>query len=408
MAEESGPLVISDDKSDALPTKAGLQHVLTYRPDIDGLRTVAVFSAILFHCDNVIFPWGYTGVDIFFVISGYLITGILLKQSAKSTFTYADFYSRRIRRIFPTLLLVIGTSVVLGLLLYPKPERRELAFKSFCATVFGVNFAMVFTEESSLVQSKFVNPLEHFWSLSVEEQYYIFWPFVVALLVRLRPVAAVAVQLVLFAIFFGTHVLLYVYFQPPPPIDLNFYQYFISPSRFWNMSAGGLLAYATFLRSSSPWIFSPCFASFLSLFGMLLLAIPVVLMKSRDETPGLWTVFPVFGTVLLILAGMNSVLNKYVLATPPFVFLGKISYALYMWHYPLLHFVPYIHPTEPQPVYLQPYSVVAFSILLSIPTVKLLEDPIRIYKPRLAVPLLALGMVITSAASLAWYIDLSQ
>ncbi|KAF0713209.1 hypothetical protein As57867_004446, partial [Aphanomyces stellatus] len=184
----------TSSENSILPTKSSApgkptppQHSIAYRADIDGLRTVAVVPVLLFHAYPAAFPGGFVGVDIFFVISGYLISSILFREMALHKFTYANFYIRRVRRIFPTLVLVLAATSYLGCLYLLVPKLKALAATMLAGTLFGANLQLVSLERGYWDDDMKENPLLHLWSLGVEEQFYFLWPCLSAVLVKLAP-----------------------------------------------------------------------------------------------------------------------------------------------------------------------------------------------------------------------------
>ncbi|KAF0708340.1 hypothetical protein As57867_006364, partial [Aphanomyces stellatus] len=173
------------------PKQDPTHHSITYRPDIDGLRALAVIPVVIFHAYPELLPGGFIGVDIFFVISGFLISSILYKEHAKGKFTYADFYARRIRRIFPALILVLGFTLVLGCLWLLAKPLKTMAATLVAGGLFSANLQLLSYEEGYFDASIKENPLLHLWSLGVEEQFYILWPMFVAFVVRLPPRQAI-------------------------------------------------------------------------------------------------------------------------------------------------------------------------------------------------------------------------
>ncbi|KAG9416215.1 hypothetical protein AC1031_000610 [Aphanomyces cochlioides] len=178
------------------------EHAVTYRPDIDGIRALAIVPVVIFHAYTWHLRGGLIGVDIFFVISGYLISGILFKEFAKQKFTYANFYSRRIRRIFPALILVLAFTLIMGYLWADKMQMKALAETMYAGGLFGANIELLLVELGEDRMSIFLNPLLHLWSLGVEEQFYIFWPLFASLVVRMPPRFAIMSQVIVIAVSF--------------------------------------------------------------------------------------------------------------------------------------------------------------------------------------------------------------
>jgi peptidoglycan/LPS O-acetylase OafA/YrhL len=362
----------------------------SYRPDIDGLRGIAVLAVIAFHAFPRILRGGFVGVDIFFVISGFLISNILFRNLEAGSFRYAEFYSRRIRRIFPSLIVILVPCLALGWLLLPN-EFRQLGENVAAGAGFLANFA--YWKESGYFDSSAVQkPLLHLWSLGVEEQFYIFWPLLLGLCWR-KKLNFLAITLFVALGSFATN----LYLTHNDPVAA-----FYSPlARFWELMVGGLLAYILLHRPqlvprSSYWI---------SVGGALLVACGIAFISSERPFPGWWALLPAAGTFLLIAADANAWPNRKILANRTFVWLGVISYPLYLWHWPLLYgarreFVDHMKGVQAGLVLL---AAVALSIVLSWLTYKFVETPIRFgslkqkaVRPLLAImALLVLGGLIT-------------
>ncbi len=297
-----------------------------YRPDIDGLRAIAVLSVVGFHAFGVM--GGYAGVDIFFVISGFLISTIIFEGLDKNSFSFADFYQRRIRRIFPSLFLVLITCLIFGWLALFADEYRELGKHVSSGAGFVSN--LVLWQESgyfdSAAEKKF---LLHLWSLGIEEQFYIFWPLLTFFLWRLRK----HFLWILFGLLF-TSFFLNIWFIGEDSIA-TFYSPF---TRFWELLCGACLAYVT-LYHKILIDFLNRWANACGLIGLLLIAGAISFFSKNLTFPGWWACIPVLGTTLLIIAGTKSWVGKKILSNKILVWFGLISFPLYLWHWPLLTFV---------------------------------------------------------------------
>ncbi|OQR90165.1 acyltransferase, partial [Achlya hypogyna] len=391
---------LSDD------TKIEAKQAHVYRPDVDGLRTLAVVPVVVFHAYPDLLPGGFIGVDVFFVISGFLISGILFKEFERGKFTYAGFYQRRIRRIFPTLILVLGVTFWLGYLYLMAPKLKAMAATMLAGTLFSANLQVLTLEHSYFDLDVKTNPLLHLWSLGVEEQFYIFWPFLASIITKMSYKKAVALQLVVLA----TSFLINVSFLGFHGNDkMSFY---MPLSRFWQMAMGGLLVYVSkeSLREvkykcgeggteiecealPSGWRIDVV-ENVVSATGLLLILLGFGCVNEARSFPGFWALLPTIGATLLIAAGPNAVFNYYVLSNRAVVYIGKISYCLYLWHWPLLVFAIERFPdVEVRPFYLQPYAMVVASIFLSVLTYEDVEGRLRRHKSKLVTPILVLCMV---------------
>lgn len=299
---------------------------LKYRPEIDGLRAIAVMSVILFHAGFTWIPGGYVGVDVFFVISGYLITSILLREHSAGTYSLRDFYERRARRILPALYVVMAVCVPLGWWLMP-PDQLVGLGKSMIATVaFVSNLFFGFTTDY-FDRATELKPLLHTWSLGVEEQFYVVFPLLLALTSRWGPrrqvkcFAAIAIASLGYAEFAWR-------FIP----DGHFYS---ALGRAWELVVGATIAYLGIHRPSSPGRAATLGAS----AGLALVLVSIFLFSPDIPFPGLYALVPTIGSALIIRYATSANPVGAVLASRPFVGIGLISYSAYLWHQPIFAFL---------------------------------------------------------------------
>jgi peptidoglycan/LPS O-acetylase OafA/YrhL len=300
---------------------------LTYRADLDGLRAVAVMSVVVFHAFPSVVRGGFVGVDVFFVISGYLISTIIFTGLEQGTFSFWNFYARRVKRIFPALVLVLATILAFGYFWLLDDEYASVGKHVAAGAGFVANFAL-WQESGYFDAAAHSKPLLHLWSLGIEEQFYILWPLVVWLCWKsqlgllIAPVAIVCVSV-------AANML---------HTEADRVAAFYSPlTRFWELSAGGLLAYLTLRRHVDPTRTSVRKSTVLGLGGAVLLT-GAVMFTPEDRFPGWWAVLPVVGAAAVIAAGEGSWINRHVLAHKVAVWFGLISYPLYLWHWPILSF----------------------------------------------------------------------
>lgn len=303
-----------------------------YRPDIDGLRAIAVILVILFHAFPNAVPGGFVGVDIFFVISGYLISTILYSNLAANRFSILDFYSRRIRRIFPALSIVLAACLILGWFILLPDEYAQLGKHIAGGAGFIQNF-LLWNESGYFDVNGDTKPLLHLWSLGVEEQFYIVWPFLLWIAYRLR-MSLLWVTLIFLA---GSFILNII------DVTSKTVMAFYSPqTRFWELLCGAILAklalntdgVGRYLNSQAESIFK----NGLSLIGLILLIAGFTLINEDRNFPGWWALLPVGGSLILLLAGPHAWMNRLILSHPYLVAIGLISYPLYMLHWPALSF----------------------------------------------------------------------
>lgn len=311
------------------------------------------------------------GVSVFFVISGYLISGIILKRLTVGSFSFLDFYARRSRRIVPALALVLLAVWVVGRFLLWSDEFTSLGQHVFNSALFTENIRL--SKEISYFD-RFVEykPLLHFWSLGIEEQFYLFWPILLVLTFRYRKSWG------LFALFgLGVASLGYkLYDSDPAKVEM----FYLLPARFWELMLGGALAYREFvqrqaLKGSGPVYAGLSVIAFVGLFAFSFFYDPKVI--TQNWYLSLATLVPTLCTVVLIGLGPKAWVNKHVLALPVFTGIGKISYPLYLWHWPALSFlrIYYYHAGETQPSALLVSIAVACSFLLAFLTYRFIELP---------------------------------
>ncbi|MGJ7917722.1 acyltransferase family protein [Massilia sp. LXY-6] len=340
--------------------QASAAHAISYRPDIDGLRAVAVGLVVLFHAWPKWLRSGFIGVDVFFVISGFLITSIILKDLKQRRFTIRGFYVRRIRRIFPALITVVLAVLAFGWYVLLQQEFSQLGKHIAAAAAFLSNLVL-WGEAGYWDNESVTKPLLHLWSLGVEEQFYLVWPVVLALCFRVRFGILAFLALTLTGSFlYG----LYATFHHPAEA------YFSPVSRFWELASGGLVAYAMTKKSPllpMPWL--------VSAIGVALLALGAVLIKGQADFPGAWALLPVLGTCALIAAGNTSFINRRLLGNRLMVKIGLVSYPFYLWHWPLLSFGYIIEGEKPQPT--MKAALVLAALALAFLTYHLVERPVQ-------------------------------
>ncbi|CAL4868695.1 hypothetical protein MMA231_02984 [Asticcacaulis sp. MM231] len=291
---------------------------LQKRADIQGLRGIAVLAVVLFHVSPAALPGGFAGVDIFFVISGYLITQILLRDMEAGGFRLRDFYQRRIRRLFPALYAVLAFTLIAGLLILPPKLLSELVYSQFFTTLFLSNFAFAhladyFDSASSL------KPLLHTWSLGVEEQFYLIFPLALLALHRLA-------RRFLWPVLGALALLSLTLAQITTKPEAAFY---LPTTRAFEILIGALCVWA-----KARLRLSDALRRWLSLLGLALMIASLILLNDRLPFPGLWALPPCLGAALLLLT--HDGWCNTLIAAPPLTFTGDISYSLYLWHWPLL------------------------------------------------------------------------
>lgn len=301
---------------------------LAYRADIDGLRGLAVLAVVVYHYELAPLHGGFVGVDVFFVISGYLITAIIQKEIERGEFTFGGFYERRVRRIFPALFVVLLATLAAGSWLLLPSDLLKLGSATIATLFFCAN-VLFWRQAGYFASSSEYNPLLHTWTLAVEEQFYIGLPVLLILLHRFakgrRKLVLTVCALVSFA--------LCVWVQPRSP-SITF---FLSPFRAWELLLGGLLAVG-----SVPAIGDRRLREAVALTSLVILLGSFWWIKAGLGFPGWQAAPPVLATAMLIHTGAHGdSLVRRMLSWRPLVFIGLISYSLYLWHWPLLVFVRY-------------------------------------------------------------------
>jgi len=333
---------------------------IEYRADIDGLRAIAVLFVIAFHAFPNTLPGGFIGVDVFFVISGFLISSIIYSKIDNNSFSYTEFYYRRIKRIFPSLVLVLIASLLIGWYVLFADEYKQLGKHITAGAGFSSNLVL-WSEAGYFDNSSETKPLLHLWSLGIEEQFYIFWPILLGIIWKKRHsflfitlfVAATSFTINIFA------------------IDSNQTFAFYSPvTRFWELLIGGILAYIKLYKPH----YVPQNTNRQSTIGILLIALGVLLTR-ENFFPGWWPLLPTIGTFLVIFSAQKSWLNRNILSNRILVSIGLISYPLYLWHWPLLSFARIIDGKNPSNEII--IIAIILSFILAWLTYKLIEQPIR-------------------------------
>lgn len=354
-------------------------HSISYRPEIDGLRALAILPVVLFHAFPALVPGGFTGVDIFFVISGYLITSILLKDIQSGTYSIKTFYARRVRRIFPALMLVLIAALAFGWIMLTPEEYQRLGKHTAGGVGFIANF-MFLKEVGYFDAAADTKPLLHLWSLGIEEQFYIVWPILLALALK-RSWSLLWVIVVLGCGSFLLNI---------SRISLDPGTVFYSPlTRSWELALGAFVAYQVFqpVTRLKNWI--ERFSSIFSVLGFLLIIAGFVFINEKVAFPGWWALLPSLGAAILILTQSNGFIQTKILSNRLLVWVGLISFPLYLWHWPLLSFARIINSETPA-VEVR-FALVILSFILAWATFQWVEKPIRHSKPSKKI---ILGLVI--------------
>lgn len=358
-----------------------------YRPDVDGLRAVAVLAVVIFHAFPKLLPGGFIGVDIFFVISGYLITQIIHSNLDSEKFTVSGFYVRRIRRIFPALLTVVIAVFCAGWLIMLPDEFRKLGKHIFGGSAFVSN--IFFWHESGYFDSSAeTKPLLHFWSLAIEEQYYLVWPLLMAIVWRFKR-NFIAINTLCMLISFSINLYLVKHYPSAA--------YYMPFSRAWELLVGALLAHLT----HNGVRFHPAASKIGSVIGFALIFSSLFLIDSSSTFPGWWALMPTLGTFLILGSAESGWLNRALLSSKPLVILGLISYPLYLWHWPILSLLRINNGQAPSTF--AKLSCLILAGILAYATYLWIERPIRFNPNPKIIPRLLIGMILVFFVGLAGF-----
>src|SRR5690349_4919064 len=361
------------------------------------MRAVAVLLVVLFHVYPRLLTGGFIGVDVFFVVSGFLITGLICSGLRDGTFSLSGFYVRRIRRIFPALAVVLAACMATGWLLLFPADYQNMGKHVAASAAFVANFTL-WGDAGYLDTPSELKPVLHLWSLGIEEQFYILWPLLVLATWRWRH-ATMIVATAIFAASFTWNVAL----SGPEPAAA----FFLPSTRFWELmvgcilalalSEGGLLTFGRWDRGAAT------IRNTLSLLGALAILASAVIVDGRSF-PGWWALLPTMGAALVIAAGPGAFINGQVLSRPSLVWLGKISYPLYLWHWPILAFIRHYHLKGPTD--LMRWGGIVLAITLASLTYRFVETPIRRGAPIALKPLGAVfAMILAGCAGLAVFAE---
>jgi len=336
---------------------------MKYRSDIDGLRALAVLPVVFFHAGFDIFSGGFVGVDIFFVISGFLITSIIVSDLDQDRFSIRDFYERRIRRILPALYTVCTAIIIAGYLFFLPAELENLG-KSLGATLLFVSNILFWSETGYFDASSDLKPLLHTWSLAVEEQFYVFFPLLLLVISKFLKKKYVPILLVCALVSF----VISIWGTEHKP-SATFYW---APTRAWELLLGALLALGFI-----PRIKKQLWSETLGILGICLIVYAVFIFDYDTSFPGINAVFPCFGAGLLIYANQDEgqTLSRKLLSLKPLVLIGLCSYSFYLWHWPVFVFAKYLS-MEPLTGF-QSFGLILLSFSLSVLTWKFIETPFR-------------------------------
>ena len=372
------------------------ERIEHFRPDIEGLRAIAVVLVLLYHADIPLVAGGYVGVDVFFVISGFLITGLLLRELESSgRLSFGGFYARRVRRLLPASALTLLVTLIASLTLLSPLRLPDVAADIASAAGYISNFRFGLAANDYFQANAAPSPVIHFWSLSVEEQFYLVWPAVLLVLftasTRVRHVGRSA-MLIAMGLLSGTSLVLCIWLTG---ID-QAWAFYLLPTRAWELGAGALLA----IGAGHMKVPGVRMATALATLGLAAVAAAALSFTDRTAFPGYAAILPVAGTAAVIFAGTRrEPIPARLLALRPLTFLGRISYSVYLWHWPILLFAAVLYGHAlPWPLAL----LLAFaSIPVAAVTQRFVESPFRAGRFITTRPRLNLVQAVASALVLA-------
>ena len=332
-----------------------------YRPDIDGLRAIAIIFVVIYHLKPQWIPGGFIGVDVFFVISGYLITSLVVRRIDDNRFSATSFYAARIRRLFPALLLVLTTSLVWAWLRLLPSDFASLGRHTAATLGFFENFLLK-RESGYFDEAANFKPLAHAWSLSIEEQFYLIYPW---LLIGLRDKKKLRLYMLLMLWFISFFSSIWLVREDSSG------GYLLPWSRFWELSSGSLLAFLE-LRQIQV---KPATGLYFSALGLVLIFFSAFMLNSTSPFPGIMALPATAGAILIIHGGKLNQINRRLLSRGYMVYVGLLSYPIYLWHWPLRTYLLFEITEAPSNIELA--AVGLLSVLLAHVTYTLIERPIR-------------------------------
>ena len=363
-----------------------------FRPDIEGLRAVAVLLVLAYHARIPGFPGGYIGVDVFYVVSGFLITGLIVRElRATGRVDLLTFYARRARRLLPAALVVVALTVIASAIVLPPLRVPDVAADGAAAALYVSNIRFAAQATDYLQAELDPSPLLHFWSLGVEEQFYLFWPALL-LLVAGRGTNIRRIGLVVGVVALLSFALGVVWTDSDAPLA-----FFLLPARAWELAVGAALAIGVARLSRIPISLTPVVVG----AGLALIVIGAVIFDTDTPFPGTAALLPVIGTALVIAGGIPQPLNAMsrLVSVRPMRWIGGISYSLYLWHWPLLVLPAAAVGSElPLPARL---GLVALTFVLADASRRWIEDPIRHGRVAKLRPSRSLGIALVSSVAVA-------
>ncbi|WP_068402264.1 acyltransferase family protein [Kribbia dieselivorans] len=364
------------------PKPKGGGHRAAMRGDIEGLRAIAVLVVLIYHLGVSQLSGGFVGVDIFFVISGFLITSQMLREIGRDgTVSLTKFYSRRARRLLPAASTVLLFTAVVGWFVLPAADRANLASDVITATFYVINWALAFRAVDYLAEDAGASALQHYWSLSVEEQFYVIWPLLMLVGLFLAKKYRLKWKRLLFLLLCVTALASFIYSVVHTRNDPAT-AYFFTTTRIWELAIGALISFAVIRLTKLTKRGSELLAG----IGLVLIVLSLFIISTATPWPSWWAALPTVGAGLIIAAGcahQDTYVGRF-LGMKWMVWIGGISYAVYLWHWPLVVFAKAL--TGDNLSLLVMVLVAGLSVFLAWATKHLIEDPVRFHPVIVAKP----------------------
>jgi peptidoglycan/LPS O-acetylase OafA/YrhL len=340
---------------------------LTYRPALDGIRAIAILAVCTFHIDKNWLSGGFIGVDIFFVLSGYLITSIIKNDILNKSFSFSRFYQRRIARIFPVYFLVTIVTLVAAKYIYTIQDFASTGAVTVAATLSLANIKYMF-QGGYFEISPDAQPLMHYWSLSVEEQFYLIFPLLLFYIYKITKTKNITIFKVFIILCFSS-LALCIYLTKTNPT----WAFYLLPTRAWELLSGCSLA----IYMSTQYHNKRTGNNFQQIIGLGLILSSLIFIHEGLDFPGYIAILPVVGTILIIAGKGDGGFIEKLLSFPPVAYIGMISYSLYLWHWPIFSFVDYHFYEELE--YFRTSSKIILTLSISVISYSYIEKPIRRY-----------------------------
>ena len=349
----------------------GYNTMRMIRKDIQGLRAIAVMAVVLFHFWPNYLSGGYVGVDVFFVISGFLITSHLLRKPPVTKKALVDFWARRVKRLIPAATVVLFATVLAALAWLPETMIQRTLHEAAAAAIYGENWMLAWQATDYLASTDAPSPIQHYWSLSIEEQYYVVWPLIIGgvFLLGRRFLNTGKLLVAMMGLVFSLSLFYSVYLTATDAAAA----YFVTPTRVWELTIGGIVALLATRLTVPARLAAP-----MAWLGLVMIAATVMLFTKQTPFPGYTALLPTIGTALVILAATDTVKwsPRRLLSWRPAQFMGDISYSVYLWHWPVVVIAPFALGVESLIWWQKLLFIIAVTCLAYLTKI-CVEDPVR-------------------------------